>query len=249
MEELKKAVWNWRMAAAVLTAFLVLVHPLALDNVWSYMKTGDVLYWITFPMATSGFTPFACVFPILPYGMRFVEEYNTGYIKAAISRSGKRSYIRRKIAGTAVSGGCMMAAAFFLIFFVCLVGGSEPTPESLSEFYEITVWRPYVFIWGGKLVLLMKLALAFLHGAVWALAALLVSSLYANRYAVLILPFVVYQTLWHMLQNTPVNPVYLLRADWGGYQVWYQPFLIQLAIVVLLALLCALSLRRKVYEL
>ena len=119
MEELKKAVWNWRMAVAVLTAFLVLVHPLALDNVWSYMKTGDVLYWITFPMATSGFTPFACVFPILPYGMRFVEEYNTGYIKAAISRSGKRSYIRRKIAGTAASGGCMMAAALFLFFYGC----------------------------------------------------------------------------------------------------------------------------------
>lgn len=248
MQDLKKAVLNWKMAASVLCAFLILIHPLILDNVWSGMKEQDALYWLTFPMATSGFTPFACIFPIIPYGLGFVEEYNTGYIKVVISRSGKKVYIRNKIISCLVSGGGMMAAAFGMIFLVCLIGGSRVTEESVSEFYALSAWQPYVTVWGGKLVLLMKLALAFAHGAVWGLAALLVSSLYVNRYAVLMIPFIVYQIAWHFMQNSVLNPVYLLRADWGGYQVWYQPFGIQAGVIIALILLCALCLRRRLYE-
>lgn len=249
MQEIKKAVLNWKMAASVLSAFLILIHPLILDNVWSGMKEHDVLYWLTFPMATSGFTPFACVFPIIPYGLGFVEEYNTGFIKAVISRSGKRVYIRNKIISCLVSGGGMVSAAFGMVFLVCLVGGTQVTEESVSDFYALSVWQPYLTVWGGKLVLLMKLALAFAHGAVWGLSALLVSSLYVNRYAVLMVPFVVYQIAWHFMQNNVLNPIYLLRADWGGYHVWYQPLGIQAGVIIALIFLCVLCLRRRLYEL
>ena len=77
MTEIKNAVISYRMLVAISIAVLVLMSPFFLDRMWTYMAESDVLYLITMPMALSGFSPFACLFPIIPYGLRFAEEYNS----------------------------------------------------------------------------------------------------------------------------------------------------------------------------
>lgn len=246
--ELKKSVFNLKMLFSVLCAFLILMSPLFLENPWRQMKRLDVLYWITLPMATSGFTPFACVFPVIPHGLQFVDEYNSGYIKSLLPRAGRQNYIKNKLVSSALSGGCVTALAFAFVFLICAIGGCATSADSLSEFYAGTVWKPFALIWGGKLVLLMKLTLAFAHGMVWGLAALLVSCIYTSRYAALMIPFVVYQIAWHLLQGKAYNPVYLLRGDWAGYSFWFEPLLIQAAAVVVFSLITVICMRRKINE-
>lgn len=248
MCELKKAIWNWKTACSILCIFTILISPLIMVNPWRQMEEMDCLYWLTFPMATSGFTPFACIFPIIPYGLEFIEEYNSGCVKALLPRAGRKRYIRNKIISCGLSGGFVMVMSFAAIFAICMIGGSPVTEGSVSEFYIGTVWEPYVLVMGGKLVLLMKLLLAFAYGVVWALTALLISCFCTNRYAALMIPFVFHQITWHLFQGKPYNPVYLLRGDWAGYSSWYEPLLIQGTVIALIIIVIALKLRRKLYD-
>ena len=93
MTELKRAVFSWRMVLAVFLVLLILMGPLYTDtlfrhNMWSYMAGYDILDLITGPMALAGFSPFACIFPMIPCGTRFAEEYNSNYIRFTRPRSG-----------------------------------------------------------------------------------------------------------------------------------------------------------------
>ena len=114
MTEIRNAVCSWRMALAVFFVVAILMNPFYLDvvflkNMWSYMSHYDVLDLIIDPMAASGFTPFACIFPMIPCGIRFAEEYNSNYIRFTLPRSGRISYITRKILANLIAGGCVTA--------------------------------------------------------------------------------------------------------------------------------------------
>ena len=251
MTEIRNAVCSWRMALAVFLVVAILMNPFYLDivflkNMWSYMSYYDVLDLITTPMALSGFVPFACIFPMLPCGTRFAEEYNSNYIRFTLPRSGRISYITRKILANLIAGGCVTAFAFAIVFTFLAIGGKAVTPDTeISEFYVNTIWMPYVLIWGGKFVLLLKVLLAFLHGAIWSLMALLVSAIYTNRYAAIVFPFVIYQVLWNVWQGKAINPVYLIRGDWAGYSALYVPYAIQGLVILLLVILNGIFLWRK----
>ena len=246
MTEIKNAVISYRMLVAISIAVLVLMSPFFLDRMWTYMAESDVLYLITMPMALSGFSPFACLFPIIPYGLRFAEEYNSNYIRFVISRYGRLRYILEKIFASIVSGGCVTGTAFLLVFVFFTIAGKPVTKDTvISEFYLNSIWEPYLFIWEGTAILLLKVVLAFLHGAVWALMALLVSAIYTNRYAAIVFPYAIYQVSWHLLSKSLFNPVYLLRGDVGGYPELYFPYVIQGLTILLLAILSAIFLWRK----
>lgn len=124
----------------------------------------------------------------------------------------------------------MMFLAFGLIFFVAVLGGVPTTRENVSEFYRATVWNRVTFVWGGKLVLLLKLFLGFLFGMVWGNVCLLLSVCTLNRYVAFIGTFILYQFLWQALSGSKWNPIYLLRADIGGYGCFWEPFCMQLMI-------------------
>lgn len=251
MTELKRAVCSWRMVLAVFLVLLILMNPFYMDvtfrnNMWSYMAGYDILDLITDPMALSGFTPFACIFPMIPCGTRFAEEYNSNYIRFTLPRAGRIRYISSKILTSLIAGGCVTASAFAILFIFLSIGGEPVTEETeISEFYLWTIWLPYARIWGGKLVLILKVILAFLHGAVWSLMALLVSAVYTNRYAALVIPFVIYQVSWNILSGSIFNPVYLLRGDMGVYSALYVPYLIQMLVILLLVVLNGVFLWRK----
>ncbi len=87
MTELKRAVCSWRMVLAVYLALLILMGPLYTDtlfrhNMWSYMAGYDILDLITGPMALAGFSPFACIFPMIFVShFRDREEFVTFPVK------------------------------------------------------------------------------------------------------------------------------------------------------------------------
>lgn len=206
-------------------------------------KREDVLSLIVYPMAFSGFVPFACLFPMLPYGLRFCDEFNTGYVRMSLTRQGKERYILNKQVATAISGGVTMLGAFGIAFAVALLLGI-PTKGDPTNFYNGSIWEPYLTAGGGKLVLLMKLGLAFLFGAVWSSVCLLISTIVTNRYIAYVGSFVLYQLFWVLMDN-PFNPVSLLRGDSRRFKAITDPWIIQLSVLILIFVANSITMRRK----
>lgn len=242
-KEMKRALKNKYMAGAVLAVVLILGR--AYIEFCPGMKKSNMLYIITLPMALSGFTPFAAVFPVIPFAMSFVEEYNSGYIHFAMVRQTRNKYILSKIVATAISGGTLMVIAFGLIFLVAIILGTPVDNYEISGFYENSIWESILNIWGGKLVLLVKLVLAFLFGAVWSLAYVVISTVFLNKYVAFMGIFVIYQTLWQLLQGSIFNPVYLLRADNTNYTSFWMPFVIQTGYLLMTVMLSVVLMRRR----
>lgn len=229
--DLKSAVFNYSMLAALLLVLILLFRTMLGDA--NANTEADYLEYILAPMATSGFTPFAVLFPLLPYSVRFADEYNSGYLRFSVMRFGKNRYIFSKIISTGISGGLTIAIPFAIVFLYAMFTHSAPTATSYSDFYSGTVWEAFIINGVPVCVVLYKLLLAFLFGCVWSIVGLMISQLLPNRYATIIIAFVIYQLLWLVLAFTPFNPVYLLRGDWGYFTSVFQVIGIELAYLVL----------------
>ncbi len=243
--ELKRAVCNRYMVLGIFISIIILGQTFFEYGVG--MKTTDVLSIIVYPMALSGFTPFAAVFPVLPFALSFAEEYNSGYIKFQMIRKSRKQYILEKIGVVSFSGAVLMVAVFGFVFLAAIILGT-PTVNDKSGFYEGMIWNPMLSVWGGKLVLLLKLILAAVFGAVWSSICLLISSVFPNRYVAFLGTFILYQGLWEVLQGKSYNPVYLLRGDTGNYVSFWHPLLIQISILLIVWGLIAFFMGRKIKD-
>ncbi len=231
----KNCIINKRMVLSLLIAIGIMGHTYITSDI--HWKESDVLHLLTFPMAMSMFNPFAAIFPAFPHAMSFTEDYNTSFFRFVLIRCTRGKYILRKIFSVGLSGGIMMILSYGFIFLIAFLIGVPTTTENISEFYLNTLWYPIAAIWGGGLVLLLKLTLAFLFGLVWSNICLFLSVLFLNRYVAFIGTFIMYQFLWQALSANIWNPVYLLRGDWG-YASYWQPVLIQ---TFIFSIVCVLN--------
>lgn len=246
MQELKNAVWNRYMLLSVSVAAFILCLTFHTYQLWNCGQ--DVLELILYPMELSGFAPFAALFPVMPYSLRFADEFNSGFIRHVLIREKKKVYIRKKLLASAVSGGIMMAAVYSIVFLLAWFNGTPARligPEWSS--YQDTMWYPLIPVWGGRLVLILKVLLAFLFGMVWATMALLVTTVFTNRYAAVAVTFLIYQIWWCV--NSPYNCVGLLHAGGPVYDwVYVNPYVMQLATVAVLFLITRITMERKIKD-
>lgn len=210
-------------------------------------KKQDILSLIANPMAISGFTPFAGMFPALPNGLQFVKEYNSGYIRFLLVREGKEKYIKKRILCTFISGGISIACSFGVIFLLAIIYGLPVTDKMkiYLSFYQGSIWWPIITVGGGRLVLLLKIFLAFLFGAVWSMVCLMFSIITINQYVSFVLTFVIYQILWFVFIGKKYNPVYLLRGDSTVYACLGEPFLIQIIVLVVVIIVSGIFMKRR----
>lgn len=229
--DLKRIFGSWRIYVSVILACTLLFRPLlASYNIWSRMTP---LLMLSYPFGTSDFTPFAAVFCVLPFADSFCEDHACGLSTSLSLRIGARRYAFQRCIMVAFSGAMVMFFVVLIIIILCnSLAGVTETYET-AEFMRDTIWGrmnvliPFhglFFYWG-------RLVLAILFGALWALVALVVSSFMTNKYVTMVAPFVLYQVLWYLLDEIPINPVYLIRADFEeipslGFVVAYQLFLI-----------------------
>jgi hypothetical protein len=80
----------------------------------------------------------------------------------------------------------------------------------------------------------------------WALIGLCVSILIANRYVTLIAPFVLYQALWFLLNETAINPVYLFRGDSNFIPSFAFLVIYQLTCIFLCAVFSIYGIKRRI---
>ena len=249
LTDIKKSLYHLFFLFPVIIIFIVLLRCMYINNLFNLAGVMDRLTMITYPSALSGFTPFAAIFPLIPYATSFVDDLQSGYIKSILMRTGIKRYSRMRMMSVALSGGLTIFLPFFMIFAIITIIGIPTTSDNVSEVFLNLIWSPYVTVGGGILVMAAKLVLAFLFGAVWALFGLLMSTIVSNRYVTIIAPFVIYQALW-ILMPPQVNPLIFLRGDLGATDSFIGSYwfvvLLQCTIIALLSAATAYGIKRKV---
>ena len=249
LSDIKKSLSPIFFLFPVITIFIVLLRSMFIARLFDSVEIMDRLTMITYPSALSGFTPFAAIFPLIPYATSFVDDLQSGYIRSILMRTGIRRYSRMRILSVALSGGLTIFLPFFMIFAIITIIGVPTTTDNVSEVFLDLIWSPYVTVGGGILVMAAKLLLAFLFGAVWALFGLLISTIVSNRYVTIIAPFVIYQALW-ILMPPQVNPLIFLRGDLGATNSFIGSYwfvvLLQCTIITILSAATAYGIKRKV---
>lgn len=202
-----------KLYLSIIIGTIIFLHPL-----FSYSTSWDILSPIellSYPLATSDFTPFAAVFCVLPYADNFCEDYNTGYHRFISYRIGSSRYAMVKCVVVAISGALvMMTYMTFAIIMSIICAGEVDTADSVS-FMQKTIWGKsgIMLLYDGMLYYVLRIIVVAMFGAVWALVGLVTAVATVNKYVTIVIPFVIYQFLWYIMSEIAINPVYLFRAD------------------------------------
>ena len=247
---IRRSVLNLRMLIAVAVSFVMLLSPLVTSGrLWLALNgnTGgtDLLSLYTEPFAFSSFVIFAGLFPGMPYAYSYLEEKNSGYLKFIQTRLPRKRYMLQKICYTGLSGGLTMLIPGILIFCVLEWMASDTSPVQYPSIFSDLMWAPWMFVCGGRLVLLLKGILLFLFGVMWSELALLVSLFVRNKYVAFILPFIIFEILWIVVGPSEFNPIYLIRGDFDRAMVIYMPFVIDLVYIALLIVVNILMFKKR----
>lgn len=225
---------------------LILLRPLFAAI--AQRADGSFFQFLSVPFGLSDFTPFAAVFCVLPFADSFCDDYNSGYVNAVCTRSGVKKYSVLRSLTVAISGGITMAAIVAVTILTCALLASQPDTAETVQFMRNSIWAKMDLIlrFNGMVLVAVKVILAFMFGCLWALVGLAISTVFVNRYVTYIAPFVIYQGLWFLLPESPLNPVYLLRGDSNfipslWFMLCWQGFLIAVTFV-----LSAWGIKRKV---
>lgn len=197
------------MAAVTALLLAAVVTGAALD------RSRSSYYILYNVFGTSGFGPFAAVFPVLAYATNFCEEYQSGYYRMIFSRMSPLQFGRIRMITVALSGGVMLAVPIAISCIMAYTFGIPGVPHGSDEgMMDKTILLTYITKYGDWYVAVGKTVLGFLFGCVWALVGLMFAVWIPNRYVALIAPFVLYESMWIGLNGiTWLNPIHLLRGD------------------------------------
>lgn len=121
-----------------------------------------------------------------PYSTAWLLEYQSGYVKACLPRSGVAGYILGKFFACGISGGLL---EFTGCFFYRLIMGKEGTGN-------------------------MNLFLVFLSGMLWAVCAAVLAAWSNNRFVAYGGPFVLYYLLVILYERYFENLYCLYPYEW-----------------------------------
>lgn len=231
---------------SVFLSLFILLRPLA--GAFVEKANGTFLQILSVPFATSDFTPFAAIFCVLPFAGSFCEDYNSGYIKSIALRIGVKKYAQQRCLTVILSGGIMMALTVMIVIVVCACLANMPETEETVAFMRTTIWARMGILmkYHGILFVMLKVLLAFLFGAVWALIGLTISVFLTNLYITYIAPFTLYQILWLLLEGSAFNPVYLLRGDSNFIPSFEFILIYQVVIIIVCCMISCMGIREKV---
>lgn len=188
---------------------------LAADTLFNHWMGGEFgsfstdLYYLVLP-----------IFAVFPYAWSLFDERKSGYLKNMVTRCGRKRYIISKYISTFVVGGLTVLLPLVLNFILiaCVVPARIPDP-SLHVNYAIfgSSLLSGLFYSRPLLYALFYLLLPFAFGGLWAATTMAASLFFRNRYAALLIPYIlllIFQYLtqsffaWHIyLEASPINYV------------------------------------------
>lgn len=206
--------------------------------------------------ALSGFDLFAPILAVLPATTLFCEDYNSGYIKSILNRVEKKRYIRETVFCSSIAGGLAIFLPSLITSIFYIVNGKPNTAENAGINYftvfDETVYSQLQFVWGGLLMVILLLVLAFMFGAVWSNVGLCISTFIPNRYIALAAPFALYfithlifYRIGFLLVFSPVN---MLMPATTFIPSMSYPFIYQILLFVVIAFIFDRSIKGRLND-
>ncbi len=244
--DLRRMACSLKCYAAWFIGFFVLVRPLI--DIWGTWQYYTPMELLSLPLGSSDFSPYAAIFCVLPFADSFCDDYISGYGRFITLRCGKKKYSVCRCFSVALSGGIVISTIMAMTIALCfLLAGQQETTDSMS-FLSSSVWYKLGIVSPESvgIMCMLHIAVAFLFGALWALVGLSVSVIVPNQYVTLAAPFVLYQFLWFVLNESPLNPVYQFRGDSNFIPSFWFLILYQTMLITLCSLFSILGIRKRV---
>ena len=244
--EFKSLFTSIKLYISITIGAALFLHPL-----FSYVKSWSVLSpveLLSYPLATSDFTPFAALFCVLPYADSFCKDYNSGYYRFILYRVSATKYAMMKCFVAAISGAFVMAINMSLAVLLSNICAGEIDTVDRVAFMQHTVWgkNGIILLYDGIIYYAIRIFIAAMFGSVWALVGLLTAVVIVNKYVTMIVPFVIYQFLWYIMSEKAINPVYLLRADFARIPSLSFVIIYQMAWIIILGVASYRCIKKRV---
>lgn len=243
-QDLKRSIINWGFLAGILFVSAILLPPTVLDMPLDGSRS--YLYGFGNIFHASGFSPFAAIFPVLAYGAVYCEEYNSGYLRMILHRTGFAGFMKVRVATVACSGGLIIAVPIVTVCLITYAGGAHGIPADTDEgLLAGTKIVEAIVKYGDWYVIAGKVVLGFLFGALWALVGFAFAVWIPNRYVSLLAPFILYDALWLFIGYKSYNPVFLLSGDDVGHGYYPLAVLIDLLYIAAAILVIFAGMRQE----
>lgn len=159
---------------------------------------------------------------MLGYGWSYNSELRSGYIKNIVVRTGKVNYFASKYIATFISGGlvCLIPLLSNLLLAAAFCPAVTPNP-----YYNIYYGMPIFELWSKYfysqpyIYLLLMFTLSFIISGIFACTQLAFSMFIKNKFAVIILPFIIFvaydyfcQTFLNTVTETEMSPQKMISA-------------------------------------
>lgn len=240
--ELKNAIFSWNFLIAVAVTAFTFYIAIADTSILALYKNVDILYLFNLCMQISPLFLFLPFVATLPYGYKFIDEYNSNFFRFSLSRSSYRKYTLTKTVAVVVSAflavflGLILCVAFFAII-------AKPIDTNdilyLQLYDTLRVGRTYGCLLDINVYLYIITYIFFmsLFASLWPVIGMISSTYIKNRYVSLIMPFIVFFLSWQLggriIYFIPEISRFFVLANvyYGQYGFFGNPYLSALSTV------------------
>jgi len=210
LNELIRAVCNWRFAVAVGATVIVALIS-GSDNI-TILKQSSMVenigeLSIRAAAACMQMDAFLLTLPILcviPYADSFVEDLQTHFLREYLPLAGKNRYLFSKVTVTALSGGLALCVGQLIVLLIC-TGIFPPLGIEPGE-YAFTYYHYF-----------LALLMVVFGGLAWSLVGGISGAALRNRYMAYAMPFIIF----YVLSSFQIR--YFRTAYVFSLQEWIRP--------------------------
>lgn len=249
-EECKRSLFTYKMAFVIVFMYGIALRVLISNYAFSYGRSEVFLYADCF--AASGMSYFIALFAVIPYSTIFCSEYNSGYIKHIILKTGFKGYFKHRMVGISLSGSIAIGISLILIFATILIIGNPYSAQD-TKVLGNGIWYKVINQGGIYWYFALKLLLGMIYGAVWAMCGFAASTWFTNKYVALLTPLVINLSLWSALGEYPhLNPLHMFRGDYGLINeftgTFTYIFIFQFTLLILFVIISYFGMKRRLRD-
>lgn len=239
---LKKEIRSSGFVICIICGMVFLLQPIFSVLMTNLFKSTRLEYsaLLNISLNSGAFALFAPGLAVLPYSTSFSRHINSKFISFLLIRQSHKSYLLGNIFLNSILGGLSTSLPICILSLISIVLGKpyqkQNIPEGFQTLFFDTVFEDIEFQWGGILVLLICIVLAFFFGSLWANIGLCVSSFCKNKYVILSFPMIIYYLLSVLFYSTgnvrysPLNMIYpIARGSIGIIPILVIQFFLNVA--------------------
>ncbi len=234
-QELKNALFSWNFLIATIVTAVTFYIALADTNISNISKSSDILYLFNLCMQISPLFVFLPFVATLPYGYKFIDEYNSNFFRFSLSRSSYKKYALNKTVAVVVSAflAVFLGLVLCVAFFAIIAKPIDTNDVLYVQLYDtLRTGRTYGCLLDSNVYLYILTCIFFisLFAGLWPVIGMISSTYIKNRYVSLAMPFIIFFLFWQiggrMVYFLPSMSKFFVLSNiyYGEYGLFEDPF-------------------------